>query len=57
MFHQMEDLLKNKMFATHAIAAASSVTLGTALTYPLDTIKVLVQVLCLFLHVHFIEVL
>ena len=57
MFHQMEDLLKNKMFATHAIAAASSVTLGTALTYPLDTIKVLVQVLCFFLHVHFIEVL
>ncbi|XP_023900496.2 uncharacterized protein LOC112012337 [Quercus suber] len=41
---KMEDLLKNKMFATHAIAAASSVTLGTALTYPLDTIKVLVQV-------------
>uniref|UniRef100_A0A2N9H4R0 Uncharacterized protein n=1 Tax=Fagus sylvatica TaxID=28930 RepID=A0A2N9H4R0_FAGSY len=40
----MEDLLKNQLFATHAIAATTSVTLGTALTYPLDTIKVLVQV-------------
>ncbi|XP_050224439.1 uncharacterized protein LOC126674105 [Mercurialis annua] len=41
----MEDLLKNnKLFATHAIAAAGSVTFGSALTYPLDTLKVLVQV-------------
>lgn len=40
----MDDLLKNQLFATHAIATAGSVTLGTALTYPLDTIKVLVQV-------------
>ncbi len=50
---QMEDLLKNQLFATHAIAATTSVTLGTALTYPLDTIKVLVQVLCLFLSCSF----
>ncbi|XP_010242261.1 PREDICTED: uncharacterized protein LOC104586661 isoform X2 [Nelumbo nucifera] len=40
----MEELLKNHMFATHAIAAAGSVTLGTALTHPLDTLKTLVQV-------------
>ncbi|CAL5434427.1 unnamed protein product [Camellia sinensis] len=40
----MEELMKNQMFATHAVAAAGSVTLGTALTYPLDTIKVLIQV-------------
>ncbi|XP_002526979.2 uncharacterized protein LOC8260363 [Ricinus communis] len=40
----MEELLKNRLFASHAIAAAGSVTLGTALTYPLDTFKVLVQV-------------
>ncbi|KAL5553624.1 hypothetical protein UlMin_041025 [Ulmus minor] len=39
----MEDLLKNQVFA-HTFAAASSVALGTALTYPLDTVKVLVQV-------------
>ncbi|KAF5961827.1 hypothetical protein HYC85_003036 [Camellia sinensis] len=41
----MEELMKNQIFATHAIAAAGSVTLGTVLTYPLDTIKVLIQVL------------
>ncbi|XP_057495934.1 mitochondrial thiamine pyrophosphate carrier 1-like isoform X1 [Actinidia eriantha] len=40
----MDELLKNQFFATHAIVAAGSVTLGTALAYPLDTIKVLVQV-------------
>ncbi|XP_059648095.1 mitochondrial arginine transporter BAC2 [Cornus florida] len=40
----MDELLKNQIFATHAIAAAGSVALGTALTYPLDTIKILVQV-------------
>lgn len=40
----MDVLLKNQVFATHAIAAAGSVALGTALTYPLDTIKVLIQV-------------
>ncbi|KAB1207613.1 Mitochondrial dicarboxylate/tricarboxylate transporter DTC [Morella rubra] len=32
------------MFATHAVAAAGSVTLGTAITYPLDTIKTLIQI-------------
>ena len=53
LMFQMEDLLKNQLFATHAIAATTSVTLGTALTYPLDTIKVLVQVLCLFLSCSF----
>lgn len=40
----MDELLKNNLFATHAIAAAGSVAVGTALTYPLDTLKVLVQV-------------
>ncbi|CAN0825256.1 Mitochondrial arginine transporter BAC2 [Linum grandiflorum] len=40
----MDELLKNHLFATHALAGAGSVALGTALTYPLDTIKVLTQV-------------
>uniref|UniRef100_A0A5B7BYE4 Putative solute carrier family 25 member 48 n=1 Tax=Davidia involucrata TaxID=16924 RepID=A0A5B7BYE4_DAVIN len=40
----MDELLKNQMFATHMIAAAGSVTSGTVLTYPLDTIKTLIQV-------------
>ncbi|KAH7844750.1 hypothetical protein Vadar_031312 [Vaccinium darrowii] len=40
----MDELLKNQVFATHALAAAGSVALGTALTYPLDTVKVLIQV-------------
>ncbi|PIA32399.1 hypothetical protein AQUCO_04500183v1 [Aquilegia coerulea] len=40
----MDELLKNHMFATHAIAAAGSVTLGCALTHPLDTLKTLIQV-------------
>ncbi|CAK9160467.1 unnamed protein product [Ilex paraguariensis] len=41
---KMDELLKSHMFAAHAIAAAGSITLGTVLTYPLDTIKVLLQV-------------
>ncbi|KAF8413272.1 hypothetical protein HHK36_001248 [Tetracentron sinense] len=40
----MEELLKNHMFATHAIAAAGSVTFGNALSHPLDTLKTLIQV-------------
>lgn len=40
----MEELLNNKIFAVHAAAAAASVALGTAVTYPLDTLKVLTQV-------------
>ncbi|KAI3448282.1 hypothetical protein Pfo_004947 [Paulownia fortunei] len=40
----MDELLKNKTLAAHAAAATASVTLGTALTYPLDTLKVLIQV-------------
>lgn len=40
----MDELLKNQLFATHAIAAAGAVLLGTGLTYPLDTIKTLIQV-------------
>lgn len=40
----MDELLKNQIFATHALAGVGSVTLGTALTYPLDTIKILIQV-------------
>ncbi|MBA0603761.1 hypothetical protein Gorai_002007 [Gossypium raimondii] len=40
----MDELLQNHLFATHAIAASGSVVFGTALTYPLDTIKSLIQV-------------
>ncbi|XVF20487.1 hypothetical protein REPUB_Repub12eG0004600 [Reevesia pubescens] len=40
----MNELLQNHLFATHAIAASGSVVFGTALTYPLDTIKSLIQV-------------
>ncbi|KAF9596513.1 hypothetical protein IFM89_012244 [Coptis chinensis] len=40
----MNDLLNDHMFATHAITAAGSVALGSALTHPLDTLKTLVQV-------------
>lgn len=41
---QMGEALKDQVFTTHAIAAASSLTLGTFLTYPLDTIKTIIQV-------------
>ncbi|XP_010532513.1 PREDICTED: mitochondrial arginine transporter BAC2 [Tarenaya hassleriana] len=40
----MEKLLENHQFATHAIAASAAVSLGTALTYPLDTVKTITQV-------------
>ena len=40
----MDELLKNNLFATHAVAAAGSVALGTVLTYQLDTLKALIQV-------------
>ncbi|OWM84232.1 S-adenosylmethionine mitochondrial carrier protein isoform X2 [Punica granatum] len=40
----MEKFLENHMYATHAVAAAASVTFGTAVTYPLDTVKTLIQV-------------
>lgn len=40
----MDELWKNKIFAIHITAAAGSMALGTAVTYPFDTIKVLVQV-------------
>ncbi|XP_057803240.1 mitochondrial arginine transporter BAC2 [Salvia miltiorrhiza] len=40
----MNELLNNKTFAVHAAAAAASVALGTAVTYPLDTLKALMQV-------------
>ncbi|KAI9157178.1 hypothetical protein LWI28_018037 [Acer negundo] len=36
--------LEDHLFASHAISAVGSVTLGTTVTYPLDTIKVLIQV-------------
>lgn len=41
----MEELSKNQIFAVHGIAGAGSIALATAFTYPLDTIKVLIQVL------------
>ncbi|KAL2519857.1 Mitochondrial substrate carrier family protein [Forsythia ovata] len=43
-FLHMDELLKRDTFATHAVAAAGSVALSTALSYPLDTLKVLMQV-------------
>lgn len=43
-FLRMEALMNNKIFAAHAAASAASVALGTAATYPLDTLKVLIQV-------------
>ncbi|XP_019171296.1 PREDICTED: mitochondrial arginine transporter BAC2 [Ipomoea nil] len=40
----MKELVKDQTFATHMVAGTWSVALGTALTYPLDTLKVLLQV-------------
>ncbi|KAK4359750.1 hypothetical protein RND71_021979 [Anisodus tanguticus] len=40
----MNELLKNPIFATHSVVATGSATLATAISYPLDTLKVLVQV-------------
>ncbi|CAN1311741.1 hypothetical protein LINPERPRIM_LOCUS28451 [Linum perenne] len=40
----MDELFKNHLFAAHAFAGVGSVALGTAITYPLDTIKVLTQI-------------
>lgn len=45
----MGEWLKNQLFVSHAIAAVGSVTVATAVTYPLDTIKVLIQVSSAFL--------
>ncbi|CAI9787038.1 unnamed protein product [Fraxinus pennsylvanica] len=39
----MDEFLKSNTFATHAVVAVGSVALGTALSYPLDTLKVLLQ--------------
>ncbi|KAK1440309.1 hypothetical protein QVD17_06134 [Tagetes erecta] len=40
----MEDFIKNQTFAIHAVAGAGAITLGTAATYPFETIKTLIQV-------------
>lgn len=40
----MDEFLKSNTFATHAVATVGSVAFGTALSYPLDTLKVLLQV-------------
>lgn len=40
----MNELLNNPIFATHAVAAAGSAALATAISYPLDSLKVFVQV-------------
>ncbi|KAI7738695.1 hypothetical protein M8C21_030797 [Ambrosia artemisiifolia] len=40
----MEDFIKNQTFAIHAAAGAGAITLGTATTYPFETIKTLIQV-------------
>lgn len=49
----MEKLIENHQFATHAIAASASVSLGTALAYPLDTIKTIIQVSFFFFFANF----
>ncbi|MQL72229.1 hypothetical protein Taro_004552 [Colocasia esculenta] len=41
----MEELLKQHMFAAHAVAATGAVALASSLTHPLDTLKSLLQVL------------
>ncbi|KAH0852635.1 hypothetical protein HID58_093800 [Brassica napus] len=46
IFREMDKLLENHEFATHAVAASASVSLGTGLAYPLDTIKTIIQVGC-----------
>ncbi|GKC97433.1 substrate carrier protein, partial [Tanacetum coccineum] len=41
----MEEFIKNnKTFAIHLFSGAGALTLGTAVTYPFDTIKTLIQV-------------
>ncbi|KAL1827729.1 mitochondrial aspartate-glutamate transporter AGC1 [Daucus carota subsp. sativus] len=40
----MEDLFKNMTFAAHTSAAVGSIGLSVALTYPIDTLKTLIQV-------------
>ncbi|XP_057746257.1 mitochondrial arginine transporter BAC2 [Arachis stenosperma] len=40
----MDDLSKSQMFVIHGVAAVGSVAFASALTYPLDTMKVLTQV-------------
>lgn len=37
-------ILQEQLFASHAVAGVSSIALGTAVSYPLDTIKLLIQV-------------
>ncbi|KAF3602772.1 hypothetical protein F2Q69_00034655 [Brassica cretica] len=39
----MDKLLENHHFATHAVAASASVSLGTALAYTLETIKTIMN--------------
>ncbi|KAK9069553.1 hypothetical protein SSX86_011457 [Deinandra increscens subsp. villosa] len=40
----MEDFIQNQTFAIHAVACAGAISLGTAATYPFETIKTLIQV-------------
>lgn len=40
----MEDIFKNNAFAPHTAAAVGSIALSVALTYPIDTLKTLIQV-------------
>ncbi|KAI4373339.1 hypothetical protein MLD38_011472 [Melastoma candidum] len=42
--HVTESLFKDHVFAAHALVGASSAALAVSLTYPLDTIKTVVQV-------------
>jgi len=41
----MKELSQTQSVVVHGIAGAGSVALATAFTYPLDSIKVLIQVL------------
>ncbi|XP_078427380.1 mitochondrial substrate carrier family protein [Wolffia australiana] len=40
----MDELLRHHLFATHAIAAAGSITAAASLVHPLETLKSLIQV-------------
>lgn len=44
LIYQMNELLNNPIFATHAVIAAGFSTLATAIGYPFDSLKALVQV-------------
>ncbi|KAM3282234.1 hypothetical protein P3S67_025879 [Capsicum chacoense] len=44
LIYQMNELLKNPIFSTHAVMAAGFSTLTMAIGYPFDSLKAPVQV-------------